>query len=158
MLFALDFFRREAPPGSLVAAMAVGHVGYYDRDLRILDMWGLNDPHIAHVQASPTVKFGHDKMDLGYVLSNKPDYAYILSWTDVPPVPGYDVCWPSAFIPTGIYRRSFPLAPNEASLGVPPGVTRRLAPPPPCLPPGPRTATTSLPQPSPQNPLPRGGT
>src|SRR5262249_4213425 len=39
------FFREEAPKDSLVAALPVGHVGYYARNIRILDMWGLNDVH-----------------------------------------------------------------------------------------------------------------
>jgi len=137
----LAFFLREAPPGSLVAAEAVGHLGYYAPNLRILDMWGLNDEHIAHTTAEPTAKFGHDKFDLDYVASKKPDYAYVLYATLEPfPIPTYDLCWPSQYFPIAVYRRNVPLSPSDAELGVPPGAHRRLDPPPPCRPPkaGPR--------------------
>jgi hypothetical protein len=133
------FFREEAPAGSLVAALPVGHVGYYARNVRILDMWGLNDVHIAHLDVPPMFKSGHDKYDPWYVIAQKPDYAYMFRY-DVPapvPVMGYDICWPSKYFPFVIYRRNFALAPNERTLGVPKDHPRYLAPPPPCRPPPP---------------------
>jgi hypothetical protein len=131
------FFRDEAPAGSLVAALPVGHVGYYAPNVRILDMWGLNDVHIAHLDVQPMFKSGHDKYDASYVISTKPDYAYMFRF-DVPgpvPVPGYDVCWPSKYYPFVIYRRSYTLLPADRTLGVPNNRPRYLAPPPPCSPP-----------------------
>ncbi|HVW29285.1 MAG TPA: hypothetical protein VHC69_28155 [Polyangiaceae bacterium] len=131
------FFRDEAPAGSLVAALPVGHLGYYARNIRILDMWGLNDVHIAHLDVPPLFKSGHDKYDPGYVILTKPDYAYMFRF-DVPapmPVPGYDICWPTKYFPFVIYRRNFPLAPAERELGVPHDHPRYLAPPPACRPP-----------------------
>jgi hypothetical protein len=131
------FFRDEAPEGSLVAALPVGHVGYYARNVRILDMWGLNDVHIAHLQVPPLFKSGHDKYDANYVIMTKPDYAYMFRF-DQPaavPVPGYDVCWPSKYYPFVVYRRNYALLPTERNLGVPNDHPRYLAPPPPCRPP-----------------------
>jgi hypothetical protein len=131
------FFRDEAPAGSLVAALPVGHVGYYARNVRILDMWGLNDVHIAHLDVQPLFKSGHDKYDASYVISTKPDYAYMFRF-DLPgpvPVPGYDVCWPSKYYPFVVYRRGFALLPMDRALGVPKDHPRYLAPPPPCRPP-----------------------
>ena len=132
------FFRDEAPEGSLVAALPVGHVGYYARNVRILDMWGLNDVHIAHLDVQPLFKSGHDKYDASYVVdSTKPDYAYMFRF-DVAgpvPVPGYDICWPSKYYPFVVYRRSYALLPADRTLGVPKDHPRYLAPPPPCSPP-----------------------
>jgi hypothetical protein len=131
------FFRDEAPEGSLVAALPVGHVGYYARNVRILDMWGLNDVHIAHLDVQPLFKSGHDKYDASYVVSTKPDYAYMFRF-DVPgpvPLPGYDVCWPSKYYPFVIYRRNYSLFPTDRTLAVPRDRPRYLAPPPPCRPP-----------------------
>ncbi|HVU02332.1 MAG TPA: hypothetical protein VHE30_11300 [Polyangiaceae bacterium] len=134
----LQFFQREAPPGSLVAAETVGHVGYYARHLRILDMWGLNDVHIAHLDVSPNAKFGHDKFDLAYIGSKKPDYVYVLyASLEAVELPGYDLCWPSELFPIAVYRRKFSLGQADAHLGVPASTSRRLAPPPPCRPPKP---------------------
>jgi arabinofuranosyltransferase len=134
------FFREEAPPGSLIATLPVGFVGYYVPRVRILDMWGLNDVHIAHLDVPPTFKFGHDKVDLGYVVLQKPDYWFLFRPVNsrvVPPIPGYDACWPSMHVQYAIYRRAYPLAPGDRHLGVPLGAARYLPPPPPCLPPRP---------------------
>ena len=128
------FFRREARPGSLVAAGAVGHVGYYNRHLRILDVWGLNDVHIAHLDVAPNFMFGHDKSDYAYVLSLKPDYMYMLRAWEPNVVDGYDLCWPSRDF-VSIYRRRFPLQPEESRLGVPAPYKRILPPPRACRPP-----------------------
>jgi arabinofuranosyltransferase len=134
------FFRQDAPRGSLIAALPVGYVGYYVPAARILDMWGLNDEHIAHLDVQPTFKFGHDKFDLFYIGRQKPDYTLVfrpLDWPAAPPVPGYDVCWPSKYAPFSVYRRAYPLAPGDAHLGVPRTAKRYLEPPPRCVPPPP---------------------
>jgi len=136
MRTATSFFRTEAPPKSFVAAAAVGHVGYYARSLHILDIWGLNDVHIAHLRLPPSTKFGHDKFDVAYVSRMKPDYAYVLlPLSPPPPLPGYDLCWHSRNYPIAVYRRNFALAPEEAALGLKPPERRSLTPPPICRPP-----------------------
>ena len=61
-------------PDALVAANAVGALGYYS-DLRILDMLGLNDSHIAHHGHKEAGQIpGHQVGDGRYVLSREPDY------------------------------------------------------------------------------------
>lgn len=61
-------------PDALVAANAVGALGYYS-ETRILDMLGLNDAHIArHGEGDPGAPPGHQVGDAEYVLSREPDY------------------------------------------------------------------------------------
>ena len=61
-------------PDALVAANAVGALGYYS-DLRILDMLGLNNQHIArHGSKDPNLFPGHQVGDGRYILSREPDY------------------------------------------------------------------------------------
>lgn len=61
-------------PDALVAANAVGALGYYS-DLRILDMLGLNEAHVArHGAKDPQMFPGHQVGDGRYVLSREPDY------------------------------------------------------------------------------------
>jgi hypothetical protein len=134
LMYDVDGFFNDVPRDSFCAIAAIGHVGYRHLDLHILDTWGLTDTHIAHMKVSPNAKFGHDKQDLGYVASMKPDYLYLLAPAPTP-LPGYDLCWPSDEPPAVVYRRAFALAPAEISLGVPPTRKRRLDPPPACRPP-----------------------
>jgi len=74
--------RAHCQPGETIAASAIGVVGYYT-NLRIVDMLGLVDVHIAHRKMPGVGRFlpGHEKFDSKYVLSRKP--AYILM---APPV------------------------------------------------------------------------
>lgn len=127
------FFRDEAPKDGFVAAAAVGYFGYRHPDLFVLDIWGLNDAHIAHLKLPASVKFGHDKTDLAYVAAQKPDYLLLPSPGTAPRIPGYELCAPSRFDPALVYRRTTVLAPNEANLGLPPGRSRNRGPLPSCL-------------------------
>ncbi len=124
------FFRDEAPRTSFVAAAAVGYFAYRHPETFVLDMWGLNDEHIAHLRVPATVKFGHDKTDLAYVASRKPDY-YLLGGP-ARAIPGYELCAPSRFRPMLVYRRATPLSPSERSLGLPAERSRLSGAPPPC--------------------------
>ena len=130
-----DRFFDQVPDDSFCAVAAIGHVGYRHLDLHVLDTWGLTDTHIAHKDVAPNAKFGHDKQDFAYVAAMKPDYLYILVPRPAPPMPGYDLCWPSETPPGAVYRRTTALAPSDESLGVPASRKRRLAMPPPCQPP-----------------------
>jgi hypothetical protein len=68
------WLRRNSPPGSLVAVGAAGRIPYYSQ-LRALDILGLTDLHIAHLDVPLGDGFpGHEKSDPSYVLSRKPDY------------------------------------------------------------------------------------
>lgn len=78
-------------PEILVAANAVGALGYHS-DVRVLDMLGLNDPHIARYgQRDPESFPGHQVGDGEYVLSREPDYIIPFSvkpefqWSSTPP-------------------------------------------------------------------------
>lgn len=131
MVRVARFFHQEVRPGSLIAAAAVGHVSYYNRQLYVLDMWGLNDAHIAHLDAPAAVGFGHDKVDIGYVVSRKPDYVYVPQDPSAPIIlPGYEICWSELFL--SIYRRTLGLNENEGGLGVPAPQQRFPGPLPPC--------------------------
>lgn len=61
-------------PGALVAATPAGAIAYYG-NLRVIDMLGLNDVHIAHVAVASmgSGRAGHEKGDGAYVLRRRPD-------------------------------------------------------------------------------------
>jgi arabinofuranosyltransferase len=82
------FFRPLVPKDAFLAVSAVGYIGYYLPN-RILDTWGLNDARIAHSggAAIPAMKFGHDKTDWLYVLSQKPDFVITFEVGGRPPAP-----------------------------------------------------------------------
>ena len=66
----------NTPPESSVAISDVGAVGYFS-ERRILDMFGLIDPHIAHLAGRM-----HYKADPKYILSKAPDYIVLVSLND----------------------------------------------------------------------------
>jgi len=70
------WFHDNTPPGSSIAISDVGAVGYFS-DRRILDMFGLIDPHIAHLRGRM-----HYKADPKYILSKNPDYIVLVSLND----------------------------------------------------------------------------
>jgi arabinofuranosyltransferase len=75
---------REHDPNALVAANGVGVLGYYT-DLRIIDMLGLNDGHIArHGNKEPEFLPGHQAGDGEYVLSREPDYIMLAGGVNPP--------------------------------------------------------------------------
>lgn len=75
LTIAARWLEANAPPDAVVASTPAGAIGYY-MDLRVIDMLGLNDFHIAHVKdvAMGTSRAGHEKGDGKYVLSRSPDY------------------------------------------------------------------------------------
>ncbi len=62
-------FREQQP---LLAVTAAGTLPYFSK-LPSLDMLGLNDRHIAHLQPDKPGMFVHDHADGGYVLDREPD-------------------------------------------------------------------------------------
>jgi arabinofuranosyltransferase len=73
-------YLREKHPGEFIAVDAAGKIPFFS-DLRTIDMFGLNDVHIAHEPpASPLSRSrpGHMKFDPDYVLSRSP--SLILGW------------------------------------------------------------------------------
>ena len=68
-----DLLSRLGKPGATVALMDIGQIGYMCRDLRILDVTGLTDRHIAK---SPGTFLDKD-YDPAYVLGQKPEYIVV---------------------------------------------------------------------------------
>lgn len=71
--------QRAWPAGALVALNTAGSTPYYAKDLRFIDMLGLNDAHIARQKVREILLEkqnwpGHAKGDGRYVLSRQPDY------------------------------------------------------------------------------------
>lgn len=75
---AAGWFREHRAPGSTLAAEPTGALGYFS-GLRIIDMMGVNDAHIAHLFV-PGMGHGtaaHEKHDLPYVLARRPDAIFV---------------------------------------------------------------------------------
>jgi hypothetical protein len=70
-----QWLAEQVPPE---ASLAVHHAGAmpFHSGLRTIDMFGLNDLHIAHTVMPDmgTGKAGHEKRDVDYVLSRRPTY------------------------------------------------------------------------------------
>jgi len=73
------WLRDNTPPQTLVAAQGVGAIAYYSQR-PVIDLLGLNDVHIAHVEVADMGegKAGHEKSDPAYVLSRSPDYILVV--------------------------------------------------------------------------------
>jgi arabinofuranosyltransferase len=76
------WLREETPPDTVLAAFAAGAMSYFS-DRYTIDMLGLNDVHIAHVQMPNmgSEVAGHEKQDPAYVLALHPDYI-LATWQD----------------------------------------------------------------------------
>ena len=74
-----ESIRDHAPPGTTVAAVAMGAFSYYaGPDIRVIDMLGLNDAYIArHGIHVPDGLPGHSRYDNEYVLEQRPDLVVI---------------------------------------------------------------------------------
>lgn len=115
-----EWLRDHARPDALLAIHSVGIVPYVS-GLRTVDMWGLNDLHIAHRRMPDMGRVhaaGHEKHDYAYVLARNPDYILPRGWVMVTGTP-YDGLAAAVFhdfvdceLPDGIYaERSVPLPP-----------------------------------------------
>ncbi len=73
---AANWIQANSPPGSVVASTPAGSIAYHLTDHKVIDMLGLNDEHIAHVEVTKMGRgrAGHEKGDGNYVLSRAPDY------------------------------------------------------------------------------------
>jgi hypothetical protein len=72
---AARWLEANAPQGSVVASTPAGSIAYH-MNLKVIDMLGLNDVHIAHGTNARmgTGRAGHEKGDGKYVLSRSPDF------------------------------------------------------------------------------------
>ena len=80
-----DSYKREY--AEALATSAIGAIGYY-ADLRVLDVHGLVDAHIAHLPAPPDLgrrRPGHGREDLAYTFSLRP--TYVMFSRDLTPQP-----------------------------------------------------------------------
>ena len=68
----LGKFLGEQYPNRTMAVEAAGKIPYFS-GLEAIDMLGLTDSHIAHVEAKPYRNPGHNKTDPAYVLDRRPD-------------------------------------------------------------------------------------
>ena len=78
LAMAAKWLEENAEPDSLVASSPAGSIAYH-MNLKVLDMLGLNDVHIAHTKdtfggAFGKARAGHEKGDGEYILSKSPDY------------------------------------------------------------------------------------
>jgi len=74
-----ECLRTRAPAGTTVAAAAVGALSYFaGPDIRVIDMLGLTDAHIARdgVKVSDGLP-GHSRYDNRYVLERLPDLVFV---------------------------------------------------------------------------------
>lgn len=75
-----QWFAENIPAEAVIATNTAGSIPYYSR-LKIIDMLGLTDLHIAHREMPDMGSgwAGHEKADGEYVLSRKPDYIHFCS-------------------------------------------------------------------------------
>jgi hypothetical protein len=69
------WLRDNTPPQTWTVAKGAGAIAYYSQR-RVIDLYGLNDLHIAHLAVANMGqgKPGHEKQDPHYVLDRRPDY------------------------------------------------------------------------------------
>jgi len=90
------WLRENLPSDTVIAVDAAGELPYYSR-LRTIDLFGITQPAIAHMevphmgQGTP----GHEKFGLGFVLGQSPDYIIIYgnALDGVEPYQRVDVDW-----------------------------------------------------------------
>jgi arabinofuranosyltransferase len=83
--YLATWLRENTPPGASVALMDIGMVGYYSH-LRIIDLTGLTEEHIAHAPGA----FQEKVYDPTYVLDQEPAYVVLVS-TDGDLVPDFPI-------------------------------------------------------------------
>ena len=78
-----QWLKSHMPPGTLLAAEPVGALAYFS-ELPIVDMLGVNDEHIAHLQTANLghSTAGHEKRDFDYVLSRRPQLLFRGVWPE----------------------------------------------------------------------------
>ncbi len=66
------WLKMNTAPNTVIAVGPAGKIPYYS-ELYTIDMWGLNNEHIAKTN-SKRLQAGHKKFDIAYVLSQRPEY------------------------------------------------------------------------------------
>ena len=82
---AAEWLQANAPRNAVVAATPAGAITH-NLQLPVIDMLGLNDVHIAHVQVPDAGRGrpGHEKGDGKYVLSRRPDFVLLANVAVLP--------------------------------------------------------------------------
>ncbi|MCP4205293.1 MAG: hypothetical protein GY769_25565 [bacterium] len=96
---ALGIWLRDAAPSrASLATIAIGAIGFHS-GLTLIDPHGIIDPVIAHSKAKlGRDTAGHEKYDVGYVLSQRPSYMLIgnrISRSPMPPAEVVRTAWGS---------------------------------------------------------------
>ncbi|MEA3344647.1 MAG: hypothetical protein U9Q78_00110 [Chloroflexota bacterium] len=90
------WLRENAPSDTVIGVDAAGELPYYSR-LRTVDLFGITQPSIAHMEVSHMGQGtpGHEKFGLGFVLAQRPDYIIIYgnALDGVEPYQRVDVGW-----------------------------------------------------------------
>jgi hypothetical protein len=81
---------RVAPPGSLIAAVPIGAIGWYS-GCRVIDMVGLVNPAVAHapIHLEPGIRWrpGHNRGDGAVILRAHPDFIQLQDALSSRPAP-----------------------------------------------------------------------
>lgn len=90
------------PPDTTIAQIATGVVPYYSR-LPTLDMLGVNDEHIAHLDVPLGFgPVGHEKSDGAYIISRQPEFIWLMLGTEAAPRDRIELYepphWPRGFM------------------------------------------------------------
>jgi hypothetical protein len=67
---------RLDPPVRSIAVIAIGEIGFFGRNLHVIDLVGLTDRHIARSEKrieGASILPGHQRTDAAYVFARKPD-------------------------------------------------------------------------------------
>jgi hypothetical protein len=67
-----QWLKKNVSPNTIIAVGPAGKIPYYS-ELYCIDMWGLNNEHIAMTK-SKRLAAGHKKSDFDYVLSFNPEF------------------------------------------------------------------------------------
>ncbi len=70
------FKQRRRSPSESLATSAIGAIGFY-ADMKVYDLHGLVDTHIAHLPPPSTAgrgRPGHERRDLAYTIGLRPTY------------------------------------------------------------------------------------
>ncbi|GMW01863.1 MAG: hypothetical protein AMXMBFR84_30000 [Candidatus Hydrogenedentota bacterium] len=72
-----DILVKNHPQASSIAADKLGMIAYYLPSFTVIDMFGLADEHIAHLEPKGNYLVGHVKFDTEYVLKKRmPDFVF----------------------------------------------------------------------------------
>ncbi len=84
------WLRDNVPPDTRIIVDAAGQIPYYS-ELYALDIFGITDEHTAHLEVEKMGEGtpGHEKIDLDYMVWQKPDY-FIIYGNMLDPVDIYD--------------------------------------------------------------------